>query len=91
MPTESNYEPFVYVVPQSLTERGLLTIGEMPDPQERLALIMDAAIRAVDRDERLDKDEKKKRIDWFEELKIVVRTFGIEGAKAVLRGELPPI
>jgi hypothetical protein len=68
-----------------------LTIGEMPDPQERLALIMDAAIRAVDRDERLDKDEKKKRIDWFEELKIVVRTFGIEGAKAVLRGELPPI
>jgi hypothetical protein len=31
---------------------------------------------------------KKRRVDWFEELKIGLRTFGIEGAKAVLRGDI---
>jgi hypothetical protein len=91
MATELSYEPFVYFVPQSLTEKGLLAIGEMPDPQERLALILEAAIQAVEKDDSLDKDEKKKRIDWFEEAKIAVRTLGIEGAKAVLRGDIPPM
>ena len=65
--------------------------GDMLLAQERLALILEAAIRAVQKDDSLDKDEKKKRIDWFEEAKIVVRTFGIEGAKAVLRGDIPPM
>ena len=56
-----------------------------------MALILEAAIRAVQRDNSLDEAAKKRRVDWFEELKIVVRTFGIEGAKAVLRGDTPPM
>jgi hypothetical protein len=74
-----------------LESKGYELIGELPDPQERLALILEAAIRTVQKDDSLDKDEKKRRIDWFEEAKIVVRTFGIEGAKAVLRGDIPPM
>ena len=88
--TEISREPFVYIVPRSLTEKGLVAIGEMPDPQERLALILDAAIRAVQRDASLAPEEKKRRIDWFEEAKFVVRTFGVEVAKAVWKGDLPP-
>jgi hypothetical protein len=74
-----------------LQPEGYELIGELPDPQERLALILEAAIRAVQRDDSLDEAAKKRRVDWFEELKIVVRTFGIEGAKAVLRGDIPPM
>jgi hypothetical protein len=74
-----------------LETKGYELIGELPDPQERLALILEAAIRAVQKDNTLDEATKKRRVDWFEELKIVVRTFGIEGAKAVLRGDIPPM
>ena len=38
--------------------KGYELIGELPDPQERLALILEAAIRAVQQDESVSKDEK---------------------------------
>ena len=76
---------------ENLTSKGYVEIGEVPDPQERLALILEAATRAVERDEGLNEQEKKRRIDWFEEAKFVVRTFGVEVAKAVWRGNLPPM
>jgi hypothetical protein len=74
-----------------LEGKGYELIGELPDPQERLALILDATIQAVPRDISLGPEEKQQRIDWFEEAKIVVRTLGIEVAKAVWRGDLPPM
>jgi hypothetical protein len=90
MPTERNYEPFVYVVPQSLTERGLLTIGEMPDPQERLSLILEAALAAAV--QASDRPEEKKRWQGLrEDFRFVLRTLGVEGAKVVLRGDIPPM
>ncbi len=73
-----------------LEPEGYELIGELPSPQERLALILEAAIEAVQRYASLDQHEKKRRVDWLEEAKFVVRTFGVEVAKAVLRGELPP-
>ena len=74
-----------------LETKGYELIGELPNPQERLAVILEAAIRAVQRDDSLDEAAKKRQVGWFEELKIVVRTFGIEVAKAVWRGDLPPM
>ena len=74
-----------------LETRGYELIGELPDPQERIVVILEGAIRAVQRDDRLDDAEKKKRVDLLEEAKWVVRTFAIEVAKAVWRGDLPPI
>jgi hypothetical protein len=73
-----------------LQPEGYELIGELPDPQERLALVLEAAARTVQKDAGLDPTEKKSRIDWLEEMKFVVRTFGVEAAKTVLRGELPP-
>jgi len=74
-----------------LETEGYELIGELPDPQERLALVLEAAIRAVQRDEDLSPQEKKRRIDLFEEVKFVVRTLGVEAAKAVLRGDISPL
>jgi hypothetical protein len=74
-----------------LETKGYELIGELPDPQERLALVLDAAIQAVQRDQSLKPEERQRRIDWFEEAKFVVRTFGVEVAKAVWRGDLPPM
>jgi hypothetical protein len=74
-----------------LESTGYELIGELLNPEERLALILDAAIRAVQRDQSLTPEERQRRIDWFEEAKFVVRTFGVEVAKAVWRGDLPPM
>jgi hypothetical protein len=50
-----------------LTERGYELLGELPDPQERLILGLEAASRAIARDPNLSPDEKGRRIDWLEE------------------------
>jgi hypothetical protein len=72
-----------------LEDGGYELIGELPNPQERLALVLEAAIQATRRDGRLDDTEKRRRIDLFEETKFVVRTLGVEVAKAVWRGDIP--
>jgi hypothetical protein len=54
-------------------------------------LLLDATIQAVQRDTSLGPVEKKQLIDWSEEAKFVVRTLGVEAAKAVWRGDLPPM
>lgn len=74
-----------------LEGKGYELIGELPNPQERLALVLESAIRVVRSDQSLAPEERQRRIDWFEEAKFVVRTFGVEAAKAVLRGDLPPM
>ena len=84
-PLESFGTPGVW----GLTNDGLAQIGRLPDPQERLVLGLDAAIRSVQRDSTLGDEDKKRRIDWFEEAKIMVRTLGVETVKAVWRGDLP--
>jgi hypothetical protein len=71
-----------------LTSKGMQEIGEFPDPQQRLVLGFDAAIRTVQQDDSMPEAEKKRKIDWFEEAKIVVRTMAIETAKAVFRGDV---
>jgi hypothetical protein len=83
-------EPWTYIKPQSLTEKGLVAIGEMPNPQERLILGLQAATSAVEKDRSLSPADKKRKIDWLEEGKFVVRTLGVEVARAVWRGDLPP-
>lgn len=72
-----------------LEREGYELIGELPNPQDRLAFVLEAAIRATRKDASLGEDEKKRRIDWFEEAKIAVRTLTIEVAKGVWKGDLP--
>lgn len=82
--------PFMWANVDRLTTKGLLEIGELPDVRERLIRGLDAAIRAVEREE-IPEPEKKKRIDWLEEGKIMVRTLAVEGVKAIYRGDIPPM
>jgi hypothetical protein len=74
-----------------LEPEGYALIGELPDPQEKLILGLDAAIRAIQQDPTMDPGEKQRKIDWFEEFKIVARTLTIDTAKAVLRGDIQPM
>ena len=73
-----------------LESKGYELIGELPDPQKHLSLILDAAmaaaVQAADRPE-----EKKKWQGLREDFRFVLRTLGVEGAKAVLRGDIPPL
>lgn len=81
--------PFSSAQVRGLTNKGLIEIGEVPDPQERLILGLDAAMRSIQRDPTLTDEEKKRRIDWFEEAKFMVRTLGVETVKAIWRGDTP--
>jgi hypothetical protein len=74
-----------------LEDAGYEQIGELPNPQERLVLILEAAIRTTRKDRRLDDTEKRRRIDLLEEGKFVLRTLGVEVAKAVWRGDISPM
>ncbi len=78
------------VVLEHLTDRGLIEIGELPDPQQRFFMGLEAAIRAIREDDRLSQEEKKRGIDWLEEGKQISRPIAIEVIKAIFRGELPP-
>ncbi len=74
---------------RGLLNPGLAEIGELPDARERLLLGLEAAIQMVRDDPNLTPEEKKRKLDWFEEGKFIVRTLGVETVKAWWRGELP--
>ncbi len=77
------------VVLHSLSTKGLIEIGDLPDPQQRFLMGLEAAIRMIRDDQSLAPEEKKRKIDWLEEGKFIIRTSGVEVAKALWRGDLP--
>jgi len=81
--------PFSRLKVEYLTSKGMQEIGEFPDPQQRLILGFDAALRTIRQDNSISEEEKKRKIDWFEEAKFVARTLTIDAAKAVFRGDVP--
>jgi hypothetical protein len=74
------------VTVEFITDAGLREIGELPDPQVQLTQRFDAAIEAIQRDRSIPEVEKKPKIDWLEEGKIVARTLTIDAIKAILIG-----
>ena len=73
-----------------LETKGYELIGELPDPQERMEFILEAALAAAV--QASDRPEEKKRWQGLrEDFRFVLRTLGVEGAKAVLRGDMPPM
>lgn len=95
-------EGFVHVSPQSdlsrshslvsvenISDSGLLEIGELPDPQQRFLMGLEAAIQAIREDDRIPYEEKKRGIEWAEEGKHLARPLVVEVFKAMWRGELP--
>lgn len=80
---------FGLVIVESISNRGLLEIGELPDPQQRFLMGLEAAIQAIREDDRIDQETKEKGIDWLEEGKQLGRPLTVEVIKAIWRGELP--
>lgn len=74
---------------ESLTDKGLREIGELPDPQERFLLGLEAAIRAIREDESIPGPERSRRIDVLEEAKQIGRPLAVDIIKAMFRGEIP--
>ncbi len=82
-------EMLTLVFVDSLTEKGLREIEELPDPEERLVLGLEAAIRAIREDESLPGPERSRRIDVLEEAKQIGRPLAVNIIKAMFRGEIP--
>jgi hypothetical protein len=79
-----------FITVQALTDRGLLEIGAIPDPRQRLILGFEGTIREIEADPRLDEEEKEKRINWAHEAVALVRGLSVELAARIITGELPP-
>jgi hypothetical protein len=75
---------------ESLTDPGLLEIGAIPDPRQRLIQGFEGTIREIEADPRLDEEEKEKRINWAHEAVALVRGLSVELAARIITGELPP-
>ncbi len=74
---------------ESLTDKGMREIGELPDPQERFLLGLEAAIRAIREDESIPGPGRSRRIDVLEEAKQIGRPLAVDIIKAMFRGEIP--
>lgn len=74
----------------SLTDRGLLEIGAIPDPRQRLIQGFEGTIREIEADTQLDDQERSKRIDLAREAVAFVRGLSVELAARIITGELPP-
>jgi hypothetical protein len=78
-----------FVTVEYIAPRGLLEIGELPNPHERFLMGLEAAIQAIREDDRMSPETKKKGIDWLEEGKQLGRPLAVDVIKAMFRGELP--
>ena len=74
---------FSMVTVESISNRGLLEIGELPDPQQRFLMGLQAAIQAIREDDRINPEDKEKGIDWLEEGKQLGRPLTVEIIKAI--------
>jgi DNA-binding MarR family transcriptional regulator len=78
---------FTLVLVDSLTEKGLREIEELPPAEERLMLGLEAAIRAIREDGSMAQVEKRRRIDVLEEAKQIGRPLAVEIIKAIFHGQ----
>lgn len=82
--TEISCEPFVYIVPRALTEKGLVAIGEMPDPGEKLVRAFEAVLENI---ERADLPEPKKR-ELLNKVWLVIHTLRTAEGVADMAGRM---
>ncbi len=82
--------PFFIVHVDSLTTRGLLEIGRLPDPAERLLHSLDALAAAIDERRDLEPEQKRLAKQAAAELKTFVRGVppgvAVEVGSAFVRG-----
>lgn len=85
-----DYYPFMFANVDGLTTRGLLEIGRLPDPAERLLGSLDALTEAIDARQDLDPEQKRLAKRAAEELRAFLRGVppgvAVEVGSAFVRG-----
>jgi hypothetical protein len=77
--------PWFRTAPQSLSTRGLLEIGELPDPDERLAAALAATRRAIEQEPSIPEEEKRDMLDTLEKMASLANN--VRGvAQAIIQG-----
>jgi hypothetical protein len=77
---------FSLAIVEGLTNLGLLEIGEIPDPRQRLIDGFEGAIREIEADPGMNDQEKKRRVDWGHQAIEFVRGLGVAGAARIFFG-----
>lgn len=78
--------PFTSAVVRGLTERGLVLIGELPDPQERLIEGLEANIKRFEDDASIPPERKQHLVTAGRQAVEFVREVGAQGAANILFG-----
>jgi hypothetical protein len=81
---------FMSAFPKSLTEKGLIAIGEVPDPTERLIRGFRAAIQSIEQDPTIPEDEKRRKIDGLNQSIGFLVSLGAAYTKQILDGIVAP-
>ncbi len=60
--------PWFRAAPRSLSTKGLIEIGELPDPDARLAAALQATRRAIEQESSIPEEEKRDMLDTLEKM-----------------------
>ncbi len=78
--------PFTSAVVRGLTEKGLVEIGELPDPQQKLVQGFENYIRRIEQDSSISPERKKYLMAAGRQAVEFVREVGSQGAANILFG-----
>ena len=78
--------PFMSAQIRGLTDKGLVEIGKLPDPQGRLLAGLEAALREVQQDPTLGPEEKEEKLNAGREAIAFIRGLAVEVSARVLMG-----
>ena len=71
---------------RGLTDKGLIEIGKLPDPQGHLLAGLEAALREVQQDPTLGPKEKEEKLNAGREAIAFIRGLAVEVSARVLMG-----
>jgi len=74
------------VIVEDISNRGLLEIGELPDPKERLLSGLETALRDIQLDPMLKPEEKEEKLNAGREAIEFIRGLAVEVSARVLMG-----
>ena len=66
--TKVDRRPWAIVGPQYLATRGLLEIGELPNPDQKLVTALAAARRAIDQEPSIPEEDKRNMLGTLEKM-----------------------
>ena len=78
--------PFMSAQVRGLTDKGLIEIGKLPDPQGHLLAGLEAALREVQQDPTLGPKEKEEKLNAGREAIAFIRGLAVEVSARVLMG-----